>query len=316
MTNKPYFCRNSLEIELFVIGFKYEGESIVFLVKCDGGVCFSGLIDCYETEQHLIENILKNNNVESLNFICWTHPDMDHSKGIRYIVNKFSKEITNLWIPENVEFIDRNCGKKIKNFFTYIRQNICKKNTKFKVYTVSDYKNLMAYNPIEFNYRGCIYNLNIHSLAPSSYRIKSMFYRNNYCKNDRSIVLHINMGKINLFFTGDIENGMILEMPTDYIPKNNDFIKIPHHGSTSSDALIDKIGGNNAISCSTVYRRGKINLPDQTIMGKYKIKSERLVCTGKVDSAKEKHKYGVAKFKFDILNLLTKVSFEGNAGNW
>lgn len=314
--NNTVFCLNSLIIEIYIIGFKYEGEAILFFIKCDDIVQFSGLVDCFETNEHMIENILGKNKVNELNFICWTHPDHDHSQGLNHIVEKFSGTNTCLWIPEDIENVNERCSTEIKDFFRNLKKDICKKKSKYRIYTASDYKNLLAYNPINFNYRGEDYNLEIFSLAPNSSEVKSLVYRESFEKNNRSIVLHIHFNKINLLLTGDIENDMIEYMPKHLIPKDNDLIKIPHHGSSTSDKMLENIGNNNFISCSTVYRKGSINLPNDKIMKQYANQSNSVFCTGKNDTNKETCDFGIFQIKFDVINLTNNITTKGNAEIW
>ena len=41
-----YFEKH-LCVETYIIGYKNEGESVLFFVRADGGISFSGLIDCF-----------------------------------------------------------------------------------------------------------------------------------------------------------------------------------------------------------------------------------------------------------------------------
>lgn len=45
-----HFLKIHLYLEVNVIGYKGKGESIVFFVKADEDVVFSGLVDCYEKD--------------------------------------------------------------------------------------------------------------------------------------------------------------------------------------------------------------------------------------------------------------------------
>ena len=39
------YFEKQLLIETYIIGYKSQGESILFFIKTDGGISFSGLID-------------------------------------------------------------------------------------------------------------------------------------------------------------------------------------------------------------------------------------------------------------------------------
>jgi ribonuclease BN (tRNA processing enzyme) len=66
-------------IDVHVIGYKTAGESIIVNI----GNKFAGIIDCYRTKQYFITmDILKDLRIKKLNFICWTHTDEDHTRGL------------------------------------------------------------------------------------------------------------------------------------------------------------------------------------------------------------------------------------------
>ena len=43
----PYIVENSLSIEINVIGYKTQGESIVLFIRVDSNIVFSAVIDSY-----------------------------------------------------------------------------------------------------------------------------------------------------------------------------------------------------------------------------------------------------------------------------
>ena len=75
--------KDSLKLELNVIGYHDQGESIVFFIKTDGYVVYTGLVDCYKTEeQNAVKAVLEKEQVERIDFVCWTHPHDDHTVGL------------------------------------------------------------------------------------------------------------------------------------------------------------------------------------------------------------------------------------------
>lgn len=57
-------------METNIIGYKKQGESILFFIKADGKICYSGLIDCYSTSNlNIVDKLLKENEVKCLDFI-------------------------------------------------------------------------------------------------------------------------------------------------------------------------------------------------------------------------------------------------------
>ena len=49
MTKNILFDRK-LEFEINLIGYKHKGESIIFFLRTDGKIVYSGIVDCYEDE--------------------------------------------------------------------------------------------------------------------------------------------------------------------------------------------------------------------------------------------------------------------------
>ena len=98
-----------------------EGETILFFIRADGGVSFSGLVDCYRSKDiDIVSSVLRESGVKKLNFICWTHPDLDHSKGLKEMIKQYSSSDTNIWIPEGVDAKEISCSEEVKNLFAYL----------------------------------------------------------------------------------------------------------------------------------------------------------------------------------------------------
>ena len=57
MRSNVIFVKDSLIMETNIIGYKKQGESILFFIKADGKICYSGLIDCYSTSNLNIVDI-------------------------------------------------------------------------------------------------------------------------------------------------------------------------------------------------------------------------------------------------------------------
>lgn len=118
MQGLPYLVKEKLVIEINVIGYKTEGESSVVFIKYDSGIAFSIVVDCfcYQNKNKTVE-ILRNNNVKSIDYLCWSHPDYDHSQGMCDIFTEFVNEKTIINIPENVDNAYEICSNKVKNLF-------------------------------------------------------------------------------------------------------------------------------------------------------------------------------------------------------
>lgn len=153
----------------------------------------------------------------------------------------------------------------------------------------------------------------IVSIAPNSTILRKNNFNTTFKKNDYSIGLIMTLGKFTMLLSGDIENRTIENMEYYYIPEVIDYIKTPHHTSDTSDKLLNYINDNSCeIACTTVYRKGKINLPNKSIVELYRSKAKNFYCAG--DNSKDLiSEYGAIIMKCDILKKEISINLEGNA---
>lgn len=296
-------------IEINVIGYKTEGESSVVFIKNDSKIAFSIVVDCfcYQNMNKTVE-ILRNNNIKHIDYLCWSHPDNDHSQGMCDIYDEFVNENTIINIPENVDNAYEICSNKVKNLFDTLKKESCKINS--NIYTVSDNKNLLFYTDgICFRYDNCDFYLKMNSFAPNSSLIRKQSLYGDFNKNDHSIGFTIKLGEVVLMFTGDMGNTTIAKLPKLY--EQLYFLKIPHHGSETSSKMLDVFKSVNVV-CSTVYRKGKNNLPSQNIINSYKKKTNNLYITSS-DSNPNDNGYGVINISIDVLNDSFQTTLYGDA---
>ena len=306
-----------LIIETYIIGYKNEGEAILFFIRADGGISFSGLVDCFCSDEiDKIKDILEENRVRKLDFICWTHPDLDHSKGLKNIIDKYVSEKTCIWIPEGVDTQEITCSKEVRELFEYLRECTVDFEAEYNVYSVSDKKDMMFYNSICFQKDTEGYPLEIISYAPNSKVIRKQNYMDSFIKNDRSIFFILALGNVRIFLTGDIEDATLERISNYFVGEHVHIMKIPHHGSDSSTKMLDLGWEECDIACSTVYRKGRSNLPLANVMEQYMEKTQVLLCTGKADKSKETEKYGAIKIVTNILENNFFTETEGNADYW
>ncbi|WP_304645440.1 hypothetical protein [uncultured Dubosiella sp.] len=317
-----YFIKNSISIKIHIVGYRKQGESIIFFIKCDEKIVYAGLVDYYSlSELDMVKNILDESGVHHLDCICWTHPDNDHSRGLFKAINKYANESTVIWIPENIfegelKYSDK-CSNESLKLFAKLKEEAKKKESKYSVHTVSDKKDLLFLNPINFLYYNQKIDFKIYSLAPSLKMALYEMFNNQYFKNNRSICIAIELGGIRVLLTGDIENRGIHYIPDHEFSKHIDLLKIPHHGSSTASEMINKIGIDSLnLACATVYRIGKNNLPEINIMEQYKEIAEKVFCTGKMNPNEEKEKYGVIVFELSPLKKDIHYFRDGNAGIW
>lgn len=291
------------------MGYHSEGECIVFFIVSNDMICYSGLIDCYKTiSKSVVEDILKSNGIRKLNFICWTHPHDDHTKGMSKILDDWCDKNTHFFIPEiPIKSYDLY-SKESKEVYERVIK-IHKKQDKLGV-CIKHIENDTILEKIIFSQSGgSDYLFQITSYAPISTLLKDVEIRdasNNIVKksgNLYSIGLTIEFGKFVMILGGDVENPTWDEISKFAIPPVIDYIKIPHHASCTGVKFLRKIENQIVpqIAVSTVFR--KKGLPDKSTLKAYKdvgIK-DVLVTSDINDSKSEGCGYGIIKTEFDIL---------------
>ena len=116
----------NLYLEVYLLGYPGQGESILFLIKTiedKDVILYSGVIDSYENNgtNKTIE-LLECLNIKKLNFLCWTHPDIDHSLGIDTILQRYTNKETRVVLPDALLYLEERLTDKAKE----ICQNINK----------------------------------------------------------------------------------------------------------------------------------------------------------------------------------------------
>lgn len=312
MRSKQIFVREKLIVETFLIGYRNEGESIVFIIYVDDDAFYTGVIDCYEYNSlNKTAEILSENGIEELDFICWTHPDEDHSIGMDILIEKYASEKTEIYLPGYINGEEYSYNKRIKNTFDKINQTV--KSRKVKKYRVSDISDYKVLDHKNFNYGGIEgYEFSIFSISPDSQILRSNNFNDTFKKNDYSIGLILNLGEFNFLFASDIENRTINKMKDFYLPEIIDYIKVPHHASSSSDSLLKYLNYENKceLACTTVFKKSK--LPDKNIIEKYKDYAREFYSTGKLGTS-DTEDYGIINVKCDIINKKMKTFLEGNS---
>ncbi len=313
MTSNVFFFKHSIYLEVYLIGYKTEGESILFLIKSKEDTLFCGVVDCYEYQNiNKTIELLESENINRIDFLCWTHPDLDHSLGIDNLVERYIDINTQVILPEGISGDEIQYNDRVKKTFEKIDGLIKPRRgkRKYNVKSASDYKVLKR---LTFrNYEEDII-FEIRSIAPNSTIVRSRKQSKDIEKNDFSIALILSVGEINVLLAGDIENYTIKNFEEWYIPEKIDCLKIPHHTSKTSNKILNFIYPEYKcdIASTTVYRNN--NLPDIDLINIYKDVTSEFYCTGSLVPTNELYQFGIILMRFDILNKIYNVYLEGNA---
>lgn len=314
---KTKFFTNSLILEVYLIGYTNKGESIVFFFKTDNTICYSGVVDCYEYKSvNKTIELLKKENLETIDFLCWTHPHDDHSIGIETLLEQYCDDHTKIWLtdiyPDKIE----ECGysKSSIKMYTNIKSRV--RTQKSRIKFAKDDTTLDRFRCV-----GCeTYLIEIKSFAPNSTIIAERKELNQDEEgNPYSIGLSIFAGKFNIMLCGDVENKTIERFDESFFDTPIDYIKIPHHGSSTGNLLpkILKRFGIDApsVATSTVYSQH--NLPEEAVLMDYKKwHTKEIYITSHLSSDSNKETYGIVFTSFDILEnreYPIETSLQGNS---
>lgn len=307
------FIRRSLEIEIYTIGYPIQGESIVFIILVDDRNIYSGVVDCYEESLNITMDLLKAKGIDKLDFICWTHTDEDHSAGLDQILDDYTSEITKVIIPEEIENIEYEYSERVRATLDKLKSNRGRHKT-YKVQTISDNKKLQE---IEFrNEIGESYLFNIWSVAPSSELVRDKKTNKTLKKNDYSIMLKIGLGELRFLLGGDVENTTFEKFEDWYLNEGSyDFIKTPHHTSKNANKLLSFLSPEirSGIVCSTVFKKGRSNHPEENSIKQYRSYCNEFYCTNNLKGTNEAS-YGMVGVKYDVIHKSVKrIELKGNA---
>lgn len=310
--NKILPFLKKLKFNVYVIGYKGQGESIVFTLENDYSVIYSGVIDCFEKENiNETINLLKNKlNIEKLDILCWTHPHEDHTKGMDKLINSYTSEKTKLVYPANIYNVKQENEHMRKTSEILKEIILSQKHKKQELYPINGYR------PIDRRQLGNqldkSYELNIVALTPvSSVLEKRILQGKENTPNDYSISLLVSIGGVSFLFSGDIQDITIKKIDTSYLPDKIDYVKIPHHSSKHSLSLLNWFSKSNksSISCTTEYSIS--NLPDKGVIDKYKLYFNEIYFTN--EKSENDNGLGIVHTVYDVTGNSFFTSVEKDA---
>ncbi|MCK4260411.1 MAG: hypothetical protein KAX49_15650, partial [Halanaerobiales bacterium] len=312
-----------------IIGYKNQGESIILNI----GNQFVGVIDSYKVGgRFLTKELLENKGITKLNFICWTHTDLDHSKGLSELFEYVTDE-TVFILPEGIsrrEILNSLTEEGLKTEYGDIFNLIEEKIT--HGYLIS--ANHSSGNIFNFNFRVKIktFNFSMEAIAPVSYIVRENtlkmikdIHENNKKLHEKpnyySIVLRLQVKVdtsseiVTFCLTGDLDNHTIDELKVFPIKDKfgcNTVFKIPHHGSTTANKLVDYLEKFNHAVSTSFRKKDIIDLPNKEIIEAYKMFGD-VHQTG--ISSDDLEDYGYIVFTFPLENFPKEidVKYEGAA---
>lgn len=316
---KSFFIENeNLRLFIYVVGYPEMGESQIIVIKdvVSNVIYFSGVVDCYVHDGlNETENTLSNLGITELDFLCWTHPDADHSVGLSDIVRRFCTVKTSIFLSEGIngsanDLITYN--QEARDFFDAIANNNANRHYNVNSVTVSP-GNGSTLVQMKFSTLTYAIKFSITSIAPiSAIARRRILSESLHDKNDISAALIVELGEIKLLLAGDVLNSTINQFDTDYL-SGLTYIKTPHHTSTSSDRLLYKLDQVEEfekvpITCTTGYR--KHDLPSEVLIEKYKSYTESFYSTCDSNGS---HEFGMVCIELNPFDRKYDESLTGNA---
>lgn len=301
---RKLFFENSLKLELNVIGYHDQGESIVFFIKTDGVAAYTGLVDCYKTEDHnAVKMVLEKEQIKKIDFVCWTHPHDDHTLGLEEMWQQYCTKDTCFCCTDIVQSDLELYSEEARLIFQSIKDvHTIFKRKKMRIAYLKDATQierlLCVGNTKQYEFR-------IQSFAPNSAILGERLIGSKDQKgNAYSVGLFLFLGQYSIMLAGDVENQTIRRIADGDVEYPVDYIKIPHHGSKSAAFLPDKMRGLNllapGIAAATLFRIHR--LPETQVLAKYyNWGCSEIYLTGNMEKEKDTTGYGIIKTTFDIL---------------
>ncbi len=253
-----------LSVHIIDVG---QGDSILIKTPTNKSI----LIDSGdEDNDRIIKSYLKSSDIKKINILIATHLDKDHIGTLDYIIENF--HIDKFYTPEQRD-----------NSTSYINLvNACKN------------KNL------KINYLSKDNSLDLDK--DTHIKVLSPFYINNSNNNANSIVFNLSYKEMDFLFTGDCEKENEAQIIASYDLKGVDFLKVAHHGSSSSssESFIKEISPKiAAISCGYKNNYGHPHQSTLDTLEKYNIKTFRTDLNGDLVFYSDGYKiFTIKKYKF------------------
>lgn len=320
-----HICLDDFVVQVHVIGYRTQGESIVILFKEGGRTLYSIVIDsyCIGEEPDVInktKELLDNNEVKKLSMLIMTHPHEDHILGMEGLVTSYCDKNTRFYYPSHSFDIEdgivqlketekdvlrlvREKNKIVNTFSNPIGVPAGGDTTLSTVYLYDD-DDAEEKRPVP---------IEIVALTPINSVNDAKRSNKHLDPNDLSISIVINILEYYLFFGADTTNAHISKLSGNTMAAVK-FVKIPHHASDTADRLLSYFSqGQLDYACSTSFYVGQSNLPKRDVLNLYANVSQRLDIVG---CPKEDEREGCIgeicyKFKLGRTEMLSEVSSNG-----
>ena len=315
----------NLEVRIEVIGYRRQGEAILILFrdKAKGKTFYSVAIDCYsqkhnKSERNLSDDILRKYKVKSLSTLCWTHPHLDHSKGLLKLFHKYCWLSTKIIEPgcfdnkplDIIAINDEDTKAVVEGVFGL---NALKHNVVVSAivphggYIDADHFLIQTGNSqpkmVSFNLLTPVSSI-IDDYHKNGEKLEDL--------NGISVSFILNIDEYYMMFGGDTINEHIDLIDRQYL-RDCKFVKIPHHSSYTGQKMGDYVHPSNLVTaCTTTFKK---SLPRDSVLGKYQEKCGYVFTTGYKDTKDLKTYYGIVEYVYQFTSpeISLDINLYGNA---
>lgn len=228
-------------------GNEHTGEAFLIKTPNDKYILVdSGIQDSADQLKEYLEKL----EIEGIDYGIATHMHMDHIGGFPDIIekHKMNQMYTSTLFDYNTSIAQR--------FAVSLSQN------KIERIAAQNGMILQADEDVIIEF--------LHPQGEYEFDEKNPPEKNGSITNNTSVVFKLTYGEKEFLFTGDIELETELFLIENMEEKlKSDFIKIPHHGSSSSSSLafVKSVGAQNSVMCIYAFN-------DFDVYNKYKLVGE------------------------------------------
>ncbi len=221
----PQFTNGNIKIVMIDVG---NGDCFLLLQNNKAMLVDTG----YFTTYFDVKRVLKENNVQKIDYAIITHSHRDHAGGIFGLLLDY--QISKLYLTEEMENLDMS----IPDTLFYIPEIV-----------MIRYANLFADNVVDVRLKDDNFDF---QFADSQVQFLGPLDNNYNNLNNYSLIFKLLYRDNSILFTGDMEILNEKELLNANIDVSADIIKIAHHGSntSTSEVFLDAVNPKYAIVSS------------------------------------------------------------------